>query len=180
MLAQLRAYRPSPAMVVALIALFVALGGSSYAAIQLGKNSVTSRTIANGEVRRADIAEDAINSARVADFSLRGRDFKPGQIPVGPQGPKGDPGATSVTVRAAHGNDKVTVYCQPGERATGGGAHSVNGVVVGQGPTAEPLAFYAPPDELPYVGYTPNAWSAAAESGGGTTDVTAWVVCAAP
>jgi predicted transcriptional regulator len=35
MLAQVRSHRPSPAMVVALVALFVALGGSSYAAITL-------------------------------------------------------------------------------------------------------------------------------------------------
>jgi hypothetical protein len=62
------------------------------------------------------------------------------------------------------GYDKVTANCQPGERATGGGAHSVNGIVVGQGADGEPLAFYAPPNEPHYVAYTP----------------TAWVVCAAP
>jgi hypothetical protein len=65
---------------------------------------------------------------------------------------------------AVRGYDKVTANCQPGERATGGGAHSVNGIVVGQGADGEPLAFYAPPNEPHYVAYTP----------------TAWVVCAAP
>ena len=34
--------RPSPAMIVALAALFVALGGTSYAAFSLPKNSVGS------------------------------------------------------------------------------------------------------------------------------------------
>jgi hypothetical protein len=180
MLAILRRHRPSPAMVVALVALFVALGGTSYSAITLSKNSVKSKHIANGQVKRADIAEGAVNSARVADFSLSGRDFKPGQIPVGPQGPKGDPGATNAIVRIAHGHGNVTVNCQPGERATGGGAHSVNGIVVGQGPAFTGLTFFAPVGSQS-GGYTPTAWAAAAEGEFGVPeDISAWVVCAAP
>ena len=43
--------RPSPALVISLIALFVALGGTSYAAITvLPKNSVGTRQIKNGAV----------------------------------------------------------------------------------------------------------------------------------
>lgn len=85
-----------------------------------------------------------------------------------------------MTVRALAGHDEVTANCQPGERAVGGGAHSPDGVVVGQGPTTEPLAFFAPPNEQPFVGYTPTAWSAAAETETGPAYVTAWVVCASP
>jgi hypothetical protein len=52
--------RPSPAMIVALIALFVALGGSSYAALKVGSKNiktgaVSSRAIANNSVRSADV-----------------------------------------------------------------------------------------------------------------------------
>lgn len=188
MLALLPFRRPSPAMAVALLALFVALGGSSYAAIRLGKNSVTSRNLVNGQVKRADIQNNAINSSKVEFLSLRASDFRPGQLPEGPQGPqgpKGDAGATNVKVRAASGFDKVTAHCQPGERATGGGADSSGGFVVGQGPTEQPLAFFSPPDQQPPGGYTPTAWSAAAvevDTTGvvGPADVTAWVVCAAP
>lgn len=46
---------PSPAMGVALLALFVALTGSSYAAVRLAKNSVTSREIRNGSIGLADL-----------------------------------------------------------------------------------------------------------------------------
>jgi hypothetical protein len=53
----MRVRKPSPAMLVALVALFVALGGSSYAAITLSKNSVRSKHIKNAQVKRADIAE---------------------------------------------------------------------------------------------------------------------------
>ena len=42
--------RPSPAMIVALAALFVALGGTSYAAFSLPKNSVGSAQIKRGAV----------------------------------------------------------------------------------------------------------------------------------
>lgn len=55
---------PSPAMVVALGALFVALGGTSYAA--LSANSVDSRTIQNGSIRNEDFK----------DGTLRGQEFK--------------------------------------------------------------------------------------------------------
>jgi hypothetical protein len=180
MLAQLRRHRPSPAMVVALVALFVALGGSSYAAITLKKNSVKSRNIANGQVKRIDIQDDAINSSKVEMFSLVSRDFKPGQIPQGPPGPKGDSGVTSLTVRTATGDSDVTVKCQPGERATGGGGTSLDGYLVGSEPVSHPLAIYAPGGP-PTGGYTPTSWTANADDGvGGPAQVTAWVVCAAP
>ena len=52
--------------VTATLALVVALGGTSYAAIKLPKNSVTSAT--------------------VKDRSLLKKDFKPGQLPAGEPG----------------------------------------------------------------------------------------------
>lgn len=42
---KLRPRKPSASMVVALIALFVAMGGSSYAAVTLAKNSVGSKQL---------------------------------------------------------------------------------------------------------------------------------------
>lgn len=176
MLARLRRHRPSPAMVVALVALFVALGGSSYAAITLSKNSVRSKHIVNGQVKRADIGSDAINSSKVELFSLRANDFKPGELP------QGEPGATNVRVRAATGFERVTAACEPGERATGGGAHSVNGFIWASAPSAHPMAIDVSTG-ITFQGYTPTTWTAAADGAeppGTPTDVTAWVVCAAP
>jgi hypothetical protein len=86
---------PSPAFVLAAIALFVALGGSSYAAISLGANSVKSRHIAKGQVKASDVAKNAVKSTKVADGSLVAADFKAGELAAasaGPQGPKGDTG----------------------------------------------------------------------------------------
>src|SRR4051794_31931366 len=63
--------RPSPAMNVALIALFVALGGSSYAAIKIG-----SKNIKRGAVGTRAIANNSIRSGDVHDGSLTGRDIR--------------------------------------------------------------------------------------------------------
>lgn len=93
--------RLSYANVVASTALFVSLGGTSYAAITLKANSVRSSHIKNGQVKRADLAKGAVAGAQVADGSLLAGDFAPGQLPrgergetgpAGPQGPKGDTG----------------------------------------------------------------------------------------
>ena len=57
---QKRRFTPSPAMVVSLIALFVALGGTSYAAITaLPKNSVGTPQLKNGAVTAAKINSSA-------------------------------------------------------------------------------------------------------------------------
>ena len=80
------------ANVTSLIAVFVALGGTSFAAVTLSKNSVLSKHIKNGEVKRRDIAINAITSAKVLDASLLAQDFRAGQLPAGPQGPKGEKG----------------------------------------------------------------------------------------
>jgi hypothetical protein len=68
--------------VVAYIALFAALGGTSYAAIRLPR----------GSVGRAQIRNNAVTTAKVRDRSLLARDFKVGQLPPGPEGPPGPPG----------------------------------------------------------------------------------------
>ena len=74
--------RPTHATVVAYLALFVALGGSSYAAVSLKRNSV----------KAEHIARNAITTPKVKDGSLLIRDFAAGQIPAGAKGEKGEKG----------------------------------------------------------------------------------------
>jgi hypothetical protein len=72
---------------VAWIALFVALGGASYAAVRIPANSVGTR----------QLKRNAVTSSRVKDRSLVAKDFRSGQLPkgaTGAAGAKGDPGAT--------------------------------------------------------------------------------------
>jgi hypothetical protein len=64
------------------IALFVALGGTSAAVVQLTR----------GSVRGKHIHADAVTGSKVKNASLLGVDFAPGQLPRGEKGEKGDPG----------------------------------------------------------------------------------------
>jgi hypothetical protein len=82
----------SYANVVATLALFVALGGASYAALNLPRNSVRSRHIARGAVKRSDIASGAVDSSKVADGKLLASDFAAGQLPAGQPGQPGKDG----------------------------------------------------------------------------------------
>jgi hypothetical protein len=77
---------------VAYLALFVALTSTSVAAVSLPRNSVSSPQIRDGQVKRADVARDAVVSNRVADGSLLARDFRANQLPAGPAGPAGPEG----------------------------------------------------------------------------------------
>ena len=80
-------FRPSPAMVIACIALAVALGGTSYAAI----------TLPAGSVGTKQLKRNAVNSAKVKNRSLLAIDFRRGQLPAGARGPQGATGATGAT-----------------------------------------------------------------------------------
>jgi hypothetical protein len=98
--------RPSPAFVLSLIALFVALGGTGAYAI----DKVTSSQIANGGVQRIDLHRNAVAAKQVKDESLGGGelDFQPviatngGSIP-------------------ANGSQEIVAECGSGQLATGGG-----------------------------------------------------------
>jgi hypothetical protein len=65
----------SYANVVATLALIVALGGTSYAAIHIG-----SRQIVNNSVRSKDVRNETLLGKDVRNRSLTGRDIEPGSI----------------------------------------------------------------------------------------------------
>jgi hypothetical protein len=82
---------------IALLALFVALGGTSYAAVSLPKGSVGSDQlkarsvqtlkIAPGAVTNKRLADAAVTSKKVRNRTLLAEDFAPGQLrPEGPAG----------------------------------------------------------------------------------------------
>jgi hypothetical protein len=86
--------RPSPALVLAFVALFVALGGTGYAALTLPKNSVGSKQIKRGAVKTLEIANNAVTGAKVRQRSLTASDFQASSLPTGPRGPAGATGPT--------------------------------------------------------------------------------------
>jgi hypothetical protein len=72
------------ANVVASLALFVALGGVSWAAVTLPAHSVGKR----------QLKSNAVTSEKVANGSLKAADFAASQVPRGERGPTGPTGAT--------------------------------------------------------------------------------------
>jgi hypothetical protein len=132
--------RPSPAAVLASIALFVALSGTATAAV-----IITSANIKNGTIQLADLSERTRN-ALMGRRGLRGprgeagpagRPGSPGaQGANGPTGPAGPPGVTMVgavlapgTVMCAAGgvgcdSQTSTATCAPGSVVVGGGWQS--------------------------------------------------------
>lgn len=112
------------------LALFIALGGVSYAAISLPQNSVGSKQIKRGAVKNSDLGKNAVTSAKVKDGSLLSADFKPGQPVGGPpgaagpqglKGDKGDAGANGINgtngamgpVGPTFGRSVATSFCNP-------------------------------------------------------------------
>jgi Collagen triple helix repeat (20 copies) len=99
----IRIRKPSPAMGVALISLFVALTGTSIAAVAaFPANSVGARELKNGSVGTKElkgrsvtfgkIAAGAITSGLVRNGSLTMADFNQHQLPQGPVGAVGPAG----------------------------------------------------------------------------------------
>jgi hypothetical protein len=195
--------RITHATVVAYLALFVALGGTSYAAVTLPRSSVGNRALATNAVSAAKIRTGAVTSTKVRDGSLLLKDFRKGQL-VGAAGPKGDAGtpgapgakgdpgapgpagasgATKVMTRTALGSSAAvnggagvaSVSCAPGERATGGGYIYEDGVL---------------PDTVVNVdgpiitGDVPTGWVVAYTNNGGPNSIALRLrvnaICAAP
>jgi hypothetical protein len=75
--------RLSFANVMSLIALFIALGGTGYAAVKIPRNAVGAPQIKTG----------GVGSSEVKNNSLRAGDFRASDLPAGPQGPAGAQGA---------------------------------------------------------------------------------------
>ena len=105
---------------VGYVALFAALGGTSYAAVRLTPGSVTTSALAKGAVTNAKLANNSVGTANLRRRSLTAADFRPGVLntrgangadgkagPRGPAGPAGQNGNASI-VAAATGSGSVT------------------------------------------------------------------------
>jgi hypothetical protein len=89
--------------------------GQAAGRIVLGKNTVGT----------AQLKKSAVTSVKVKDGSLRAADFGAGQLPAGPQGPKGDAGATGPKGDPGPSNGYIHPYS-----STPVGIDSAQGAVV--------------------------------------------------
>src|SRR5215210_5932172 len=94
---------------MATFAVFVALGGSSYAALRVTSRNVpkdaltgadiknlTGRDVRNNSLTGADVKN--LGSGDVANGRLLAEDFAPGQLPRGERGPEGAPATKLLAV----------------------------------------------------------------------------------
>lgn len=72
-------FRPSPAFVLAMVALLVSLSGTAVAA-GLVANSVKSKHIVNGQVKNPDLGANSVRGGKVLDGSLTGLDLQDGSV----------------------------------------------------------------------------------------------------
>jgi len=105
-------FRPSPALIVASLALAIALGGTGYAAVVLPANSVGTKQLKN----------KAVNAAKVKPGSLRASSFASGQLPKGAKGDRGAdglPGAAGPSGAQGAKGDPATKLFAVVDGATG-------------------------------------------------------------
>jgi len=72
MLRKLRSYRPSHATVVAWLALFVALGGTAYAAATIGSAQIVDNSIKSVDVRNDSSLGGGLTGADIKESTLSG------------------------------------------------------------------------------------------------------------
>jgi hypothetical protein len=128
--------RLSYANVTATLALFIALGGSSYAALRLPRNSVGPTQIRAGAVHSSEVKN---GSLRTADLSTSARRALRGAAgPAGAQGPAGAPAARFFA--AVNGAGALV----RGDATSGGHASDATGsYVVGFGQSTSGCAYTA-------------------------------------
>ncbi len=157
---------PSPAMVVAIVALFIALSGSAVAGVL-----ITSADIKDGTILGRDIANKAITSTKLAQGKGSGLnadkvDNLSSEQMVAMPGPASTAvgllttRTTNNTIAPGAAGD-YTAACAPGEKATGGGSSSFGAV----------LTLDSRPN-------TESSWSTfVANVGDQPVALTVWVVC---
>jgi hypothetical protein len=115
----------SYANVTSTLALFVALGGTAFAATQLAPGSVTARHLANGAVHSRHIGMNAVHRQHLAGHvrlrtMAQMRSVAGKRVPWGPKtsaraGTLGTSGLSVVAVYGPLSQDNSSVQCNPGE-----------------------------------------------------------------
>jgi hypothetical protein len=119
---------------ISLIALFVALGGTTYAAVVLPKNSVKAKQIAKNAVGASEIKSRAVGTSEVRNGRLLAEDFRAGQLPQGAKGDQGIQGvpgedAVALDAFARVGFDGADATLRPLEPNDAGQAPQNKGIV---------------------------------------------------
>ncbi len=109
--------RPSPAMALSVVALFVALGGTSYAAAKINGNdikkgtvagsklknkAVTSAKIKNGAVTATKLKNGAVTAAKIKNGAITGAKLNLGTLGTVPSAVRADSAGAATTAETAN------------------------------------------------------------------------------
>ena len=167
-MSRLRISRPSPAMVVAIIALIVAISGSAYAAGKIGTRQIKKNAISTKKIK-----DDAVTGAKIANGAITGGKLASGAVGtvmrVGPD-----------KTIDANGFGRADAQCNSGERATGGGVFNESNVsnlfITSSYPTANAQTPTTRPPQG--NGQTPTGWRIwMKDATGSPNTINAYVIC---
>ncbi|MGB2852742.1 MAG: hypothetical protein WBB30_06210 [Solirubrobacterales bacterium] len=105
---------PSPALVISLIALFVALGSGAYAASKIGTSDLKKNAVTTPK-----IAKDAVKSSKVENGKLKGKDLEDGAVRASKLGSITEVSETTTAPLFTIGT--ATATCPAGTRVLSGG-----------------------------------------------------------
>ena len=164
----------TPANVLAGMALFVALGGTGWAAEVLGSNSVgtpqlkasavTTPKIASGAVTKSKLGKGAVSSDAIAKGAVTAEKIAAGVLGGVAASKISTVNSAAVTVPVQNDGTAVTATCAAGQKAVGGGWNSgLWGFQISEGPTADG-----------------TGWTASFATGPQPATVSVTAVCIAP
>jgi hypothetical protein len=129
-----RAHRPTPALVISVIALFVSLGGVGYAAAtvtssDVRNNSLTSRDVRNNSLTGRDVRNSSLTGRDVRRNSLTGSDVRESRLGEVPSAASADSAriaqvqiiSATGTAPASGDAAAATATCPAGLKVVGGG-----------------------------------------------------------
>jgi hypothetical protein len=160
-----RRFRPSPALVISLIALFVSVSGVAWAAATIGtsdiKNgAVTAKKLHKNSVTRKKVKNNAVNAAKIASEAVGADEL--GSVVVR---------TANISVPAGSAR-QVSRNCDPGELALSVGANWSGAATVG--PVLQAATF------LTGAGEPSGGTAAGRNDGGAARTLTVSVACLAP
>jgi hypothetical protein len=184
-------------MVVACFALSVALGGTSYAAITLPRNSVGTKQLKKNAVTAGKVKTNAITSPKVRNNAMTGADIDEASLGTVPSATNAISATNATTagnadrldgldssalLKAANAvvrsntktsaafNDEVGVNCNAGEVAVGGGRRLTSGTI--------DTIFFFESRPIPVSGTPTGWWTSWYNQSGTSKGVAVYVICA--
>jgi hypothetical protein len=130
--------RPSPALIVAVVALVVAMAGTGYAAFKLPSNSVGAK----------QLKKDAVTGAKVKQGSLEGSDIKLSTLGTVPFATKAGSAETAARATSADNAARANTAADADHAVRADSATSI--------PPAGPIHFVGTPGEPPFLSGSTN------------------------